>query len=336
MSYGEYSYYKSQTRMPSYEQYVYDKSVGRPVYNTYGPLQAVTGHYVTAYPRTPSYTVFTSPGISAPVEQMEYYCDVANRVPDIQALGAGNYEGISKAVDMTPSFFNGLFTGFGKNLSTIAVYISAAFEELITGDSRSASRAISNISTNTELRRSSSKYPAIFDFGVILGDLLPSIFVGGGAGKAASETVKATVTVKNGTSLIIAADSVLGLETAVELIAISGALVSAADLGNYLSSLIVQVKSSRGSSSSKHLTMQEMNQQKSKVLQGKDVQFDTKEQALEFIERKFPDFKEEIAGARSAEGWHFDAHKIGDSDEIIEHINIYSKKQNFRVHITWG
>ena len=91
MSYGEYSYYKSQTRMPSYEQYVYDKSVGRPVYNTYGPLQAVTGHYVTAYPRTPSYTVFTSPGISAPVEQMEYYCDVANRVPDIQALGAGDY-----------------------------------------------------------------------------------------------------------------------------------------------------------------------------------------------------------------------------------------------------
>lgn len=136
MSYGEYSYYKSQTRMPSYEQYVYDKSVGRPVYNTYGPLQAVTGHYVTAYPRTPSYTVFTSPGISAPVEQMEYYCDVANRVLDIQALGAGDngasaledaYQDLQELASESNNpydFYAGSYDNYG-NFTVSGVYAGA-------------------------------------------------------------------------------------------------------------------------------------------------------------------------------------------------------------------
>ena len=64
--------------------------------------------------------------------------------------------------------------------------------------------------------------------------------------------------------------------------------------------------------------------------------FETKEQALEFIEQKFPNFQEEVAGARSAEGWHFDSHPLEEGGDIIEHINIYSKELGFRVHITWG
>jgi hypothetical protein len=79
-----------------------------------------------------------------------------------------------------------------------------------------------------------------------------------------------------------------------------------------------------------------LNRYKNKVTAGEDVHFDTKEQALEFIEKKFPDFQQEVAGSRSAEGWHIDSHSIGGSESAIDHINIYSKGQGFRVHITWG
>ena len=37
--------------------------------------------------------------------------------------------------------------------------------------------------------------------------------------------------------------------------------------------------------------------------------------------------RKEVAGHRSAEGWHFDEHIIGDSKETIKHINLYSKKK---------
>ncbi len=85
-----------------------------------------------------------------------------------------------------------------------------------------------------------------------------------------------------------------------------------------------------------HLSNQQANKMKEEVLGGKDVKFRTKEEAVEFIKKKFPDFKQETAGNRSSEGWHFDSHPINGSTGNIDHINIYSKKQKFRVHITWG
>lgn len=63
------------------------------------------------------------------------------------------------------------------------------------------------------------------------------------------------------------------------------------------------------------------------------MEFSSKEQTIDFIKKKFPDFKQEIAGFRSKQGWHFDIHSINGSQKNIEHINIYSK--DFRVHITW-
>ncbi len=42
-----------------------------------------------------------------------------------------------------------------------------------------------------------------------------------------------------------------------------------------------------------------------------------------------------MAGHRSAEGWHFDKHPIGDSIDDVAHINLYSKRHKFRIHITW-
>ena len=71
------------------------------------------------------------------------------------------------------------------------------------------------------------------------------------------------------------------------------------------------------------------------VLSGKDVTFNTKQDAIDFIKKKFKDFPEELAKHRSSEGWHFDRHMIEGMDGIIEHINLYSKKLGFRVHLFW-
>ena len=77
------------------------------------------------------------------------------------------------------------------------------------------------------------------------------------------------------------------------------------------------------------------NKIKNEIIEGKDVRFKTKDEALDFIKKKFPDFKQEQPGNRSSEGWHFDSHPINGSSESVDHINIYSKSGKFRVHITW-
>ncbi|WP_343761796.1 hypothetical protein [Clostridium oceanicum] len=41
------------------------------------------------------------------------------------------------------------------------------------------------------------------------------------------------------------------------------------------------------------------------------IYFKTKDEAIDFVNKKFPHFMEEIAGQRSAESWHFDSHPIG-------------------------
>ncbi len=93
---------------------------------------------------------------------------------------------------------------------------------------------------------------------------------------------------------------------------------------------------SKGTNKDSYLTSRQLNQYKSQVTSGEDVHFNTEQEALDLIEKKFPDFKQEVAESRSAEGWHFDSHPIGGSETAIDHINIYSKSQGFRVHITWG
>ena len=58
--------------------------------------------------------------------------------------------------------------------------------------------------------------------------------------------------------------------------------------------------------SNSYMSNKEMNNIKNEILAGEDVEFNTKEEAIEFIRKKFPDFKQEVAGSRSNEGWHFD------------------------------
>lgn len=80
---------------------MYDKQQGKTTYQTYGPLQAATGQYNTAYPRTPNVAANTTPAVGSVNPKVDYYCDIANRVPNTNALGAGNYDGIGDSIGMT-------------------------------------------------------------------------------------------------------------------------------------------------------------------------------------------------------------------------------------------
>ena len=153
--------------------------------------------------------------------------------------------------------------------------------------------------------------------------------VGGGALCASGVGIPAGVAVAAGSTTLVVAGAAE--------VAASASLVysSVSNLGEDIDSLKRAEGKELKSRGRSVLTPQQLNQYKSDVLSGKDVKFKTKEDALYFIDKKFGGFKQEVAGSRSSEGWHFDKHPIGNSVGDVEHINIYSKAQGFRVHITW-
>ena len=63
MSYGQYANQKQQTRFPSYGQYAYDKSIGKPTYQTFGPLQSTTGQINHVYDKTPNVVANATPKV---------------------------------------------------------------------------------------------------------------------------------------------------------------------------------------------------------------------------------------------------------------------------------
>lgn len=82
-----------------------------------------------------------------------------------------------------------------------------------------------------------------------------------------------------------------------------------------------------------HMSKQEANQIKNQILNSQSVTFKSKSDAVSFIKQIFPTFKQEVAGHRSAQGWHFDFHPINGVNS--NHINIYSKSPYFKSHIFW-
>ena len=83
----------------------------------------------------------------------------------------------------------------------------------------------------------------------------------------------------------------------------------------------------------KYMTNQDKNILKNEIKNSHDVTFLTKSDAEQFVLDNYTDFPKEIAGGRSAKGWHFDEHPI--NGEMRKHINIYSKTDGFRAHILW-
>lgn len=114
--------------------------------------------------------------------------------------------------------------------------------------------------------------------------------------------------------------------------ATAGMSVVCSSFGN-LGKDLNQLQSSKGGYTTNH----DLNILKSKVLEGEDIVFKTKDEALDFINKKFSNLKQEMAEARGPEGWHFDTHVIKKyGANPLEHINIYSKSQKFSVHLFWG
>ena len=84
-----------------------------------------------------------------------------------------------------------------------------------------------------------------------------------------------------------------------------GATAVFASAGNYGKDL-----AKYSSAENTQLSNRELNKLRDKILSGNDIKVKNKEQALELIRKKFPNFKEEIAGHRSSQGWHFDQHSL--------------------------
>ena len=80
------------------------------------------------------------------------------------------------------------------------------------------------------------------------------------------------------------------------------------------------------------LTPHQKNEFKKRILANEDVEFKTKQQAIDFINEKFPQLKMEQAKMRSAEGWHFDSHPINGSGYSIDHINLVDHFRNSTIH----
>ena len=91
-----------------------------------------------------------------------------------------------------------------------------------------------------------------------------------------------------------------------------------------------------GTGSKRKYTDKDFNAAKKDVMSNQNIHFETKEQAIEFIKKKFPSLQQELAGHRSAQGWHFDAHPVNGHSGIVEHINLYIKSSGIRIHIFWG
>ena len=58
------------------------------------------------------------------------------------------------------------------------------------------------------------------------------------------------------------------------------------------------------------MTNGKANEVRDKIISGDNMTFKSKSDAVAFIKWKFPTFPQEVAGHRSAQGWHFDAHEI--------------------------
>ncbi|MBQ7326277.1 MAG: hypothetical protein IJW93_02235 [Clostridia bacterium] len=82
-----------------------------------------------------------------------------------------------------------------------------------------------------------------------------------------------------------------------------------------------------------HMSKQEANQIKNQIKNSQSVTFKSKSDAVSFINKYFPTFKQEVRGHRSAQGWHFDSPHINGVNR--NHINIYSKHPKFDTHIFW-
>ena len=82
-----------------------------------------------------------------------------------------------------------------------------------------------------------------------------------------------------------------------------------------------------------HMSNQEKNIIMQNIARDQAPKFRSREQAEAFIRKYYPNFQQETAGHRSAQGWHFDSHEI--NGVVTDHINIYSKELGINAHIFW-
>ena len=124
MSYGQYVNEKQQARFPSYGQYAYDKSIGKPTYQTFGAVQVVNHQSGTAYYKTPTVTAEATPKVESIVSS-EYSCGRHSTVWELNAQAEiakfqqQQYEG-----EAIIGALSGAINSFGRNIINAFAEIS--------------------------------------------------------------------------------------------------------------------------------------------------------------------------------------------------------------------
>ena len=124
MSYGQYVNEKQQARFPSYGQYAYDRSVGKPTYQTFGAVQVVNHQSGTAYYKTPNVVAEATPKVESIVSS-EYSCGRHSTVWELNAQAEiakfqqQQYEG-----EAIIGALSGAINSFGRNIINAFAEIS--------------------------------------------------------------------------------------------------------------------------------------------------------------------------------------------------------------------
>lgn len=100
-SYGQYDYDKQHSNFPSPTEYMYNKQQGRPNYQNFGPVEVVRYQNGETYYRVSHASANGTPKVESVNPKLDYYCDVVDRIANINFQGAGDYDEIGDAIGIT-------------------------------------------------------------------------------------------------------------------------------------------------------------------------------------------------------------------------------------------
>ena len=245
MSYGQYVNEKQQARFPSYGQYAYDRSVGKPTYQTFGAVQVVNHQSGTAYYKTPTVTAEATPKVESVNLQNEEYCSLKSSSKAEETIRAIVVAGI-KAYMSYLDFKAGSEVAGLKNYGKTAVDLLAGFESIIPNSDYPMAKALNRKISEKIWRYENNIYNSVaHKAGLVFGDfggIALDIFLLKGASSAAGAAEGVGMVIKGGDTLIAVQESVGALKGIAGLAAGANALWNSTTLGKDLNDLISEIK----------------------------------------------------------------------------------------------
>lgn len=215
--------------------------------NTYSPYDSngnATSYYNSSY-QTGKISSPDAPRIEELNEQQAYYCSIADRVPNIQAFGAGDYSGISAAISIYQSYRNGSQVSSLNNLGMAFVNIIGALESVRGDDKTPIATALYNrINKSIRELEANSNDNVAYNAGRVGKDIESLIFDLFLLKEVGSEKLLENpgLIAKAGEVLVAISESSGALEAVVGLAAAGNAVWNSSNLGNDLNDLVNAIK----------------------------------------------------------------------------------------------